>query len=156
MPDETDDAVGIGVNPPLVYGGTLVLGLLLNRLAPRAFLPHRAARAAGVILCALGLGIGMPAFLTMRRAHTNVRPDLPTTALVVSGPFRYTRNPLYLSMALLYAGIATFANALAAILLLPAVIAVIDRGMIAREERYLERKFGDDYRQYRARVRRWL
>jgi protein-S-isoprenylcysteine O-methyltransferase Ste14 len=156
MPDETHDAVGIGVNPPLVYGGTLALGLLLNRLVPRAFLPRVAARVAGAALCALGLGIGMPAFLTMRRAHTNVRPDLPTTALVVSGPFRYSRNPIYLSLAVLYAGIATLANALAAILLLPAVIAVIDRGMIAREERYLEQKFGDEYRDYRARVRRWI
>ncbi len=156
MTDETRDAVGIGVPPPLLFRGTLAVGLLISRIAPRPFLPRRVARAVGAVLFGLGMGVGTSAFLTMRRAGTDVRPQRPTTALVAEGPFRYTRNPIYQSFALNYAGIATFANALWALLLLPGVLVAIDRGMIAREERYLERKFGDDYRRYKAQVRRWI
>jgi protein-S-isoprenylcysteine O-methyltransferase Ste14 len=76
--------------------------------------------------------------------------------LVTDGPFRYTRNPAYLSMAMIYAGISSLANALWAMLLLPATLLVIQRGVIEREERYLERKFGDEYLRYKAGVRRWV
>jgi protein-S-isoprenylcysteine O-methyltransferase Ste14 len=92
----------------------------------------------------------------MKRAGTNVDPREPTTAIVTGGPYRFTRNPLYLSMTLVYAGITALANALPAALLLPAVLAFMRRGVIEREERYLERKFGDEYMDYKARVRRWI
>jgi protein-S-isoprenylcysteine O-methyltransferase Ste14 len=85
-----------------------------------------------------------------------VDPREPTTAIVTGGPYRFTRNPLYLSMTLVYAGITALANALPAALLLPAVLAFMRRGVIEREERYLERKFGDEYMDYKARVRRWI
>jgi len=81
----------------------------------------------------------------MRRAETNVDPYKPATAVVTRGPFRFTRNPLYLSMTLMYGGIATVANALPAALLLPIVLRLMWSGGIEREERYLERKFGDEY-----------
>ena len=92
----------------------------------------------------------------MRRAGTSVNPTEPTTVLVMDGPFKFTRNPLYLSLALFYAGVATLVNALWAMLMLPIVLLVINRGVIGREERYLERKFGEQYIQYKERVRRWL
>jgi protein-S-isoprenylcysteine O-methyltransferase Ste14 len=92
----------------------------------------------------------------MKRAGTNVDPREPTTTIVTGGPYRFTRNPLYLSMTLVYAGITALANALPAALLLPAVLAFMRRGVIEREERYLERKFGDEYMDYKARVRRWI
>jgi protein-S-isoprenylcysteine O-methyltransferase Ste14 len=76
--------------------------------------------------------------------------------LVTDGPFRYTRNPAYLAFAVIYVGIASVANALWAILLLPATLFVIRRGVIEREERYLEREFGEEYLSYKARVRRWV
>src|SRR5437660_1658286 len=79
----------------------------------------------------------------------------PTQTVVTDGPYRLTRNPAYLGMALTYAGIAIVADAPWALLPLPFVIAVIDRGVIAREERYLERKFGTPYTDYKRRVRRW-
>ncbi|MFI5210728.1 MAG: methyltransferase family protein, partial [Gemmatimonadales bacterium] len=69
---------------------------------------------------------------------------------------RFSRNPMYVGMTLLYLGIALWANSLWPLLLLPAVLVVMRRGVIAREEAYLERRFGDEYRSYRARVRRWL
>jgi protein-S-isoprenylcysteine O-methyltransferase Ste14 len=92
----------------------------------------------------------------MRRAGTNVNPTEPTTILVVEGPFKFTRNPLYLSLTLFYAGVAILMNALWAMLMLPAVLFLVNRGVIEREERYLERKFGEQYTQYKERVRRWI
>lgn len=156
MIDKKTDAVGVGVHPPLVYGGALVIGLLLQWIRPRPFLPIRLARRSGLLLVVLSQLIGLPAFLLMRRAGTSVRPDQPTTALIVTGPFRYSRNPIYISLTLLYTGLATAANALWAILLLPVILLTIDRGMIVREEHYLAQKFGEEYTRYKAHVRRWL
>jgi protein-S-isoprenylcysteine O-methyltransferase Ste14 len=85
-----------------------------------------------------------------------VSPYKPTSALVVDGPYRYSRNPIYLADALIYIGISVVIDTLWPILLLPIALAVLQQGVIAREERYLERKFGDQYRQYQASVRRWL
>lgn len=90
------------------------------------------------------------------RAGTPVSPYSASTALVTTGPYRISRNPAYLGMAFVYTGIAVSAEALWALLLLPAVVTVIDRGVIAREERYLEQRLGDDYRRYKQRTRRWL
>ncbi len=83
-------------------------------------------------------------------------PWRASSALVTSGPYRFTRNPMYLGMASLYAGIALAFGLLWSLALLLAVLVVIDRGVIAREERYLERRFGDEYRIYKQQVRRWL
>ena len=95
-------------------------------------------------------------FWTLRSGGTPINPEKPVSSLVTGGPFRYTRNPGYLSMAMIYARIASLANALWAILLLPAVLVVIWRGVIEREERYLERKFGEEYLLYKVRVRHWI
>ncbi len=156
MVEQTRDSAGVIAPPPLIYAGGLVAGLTLQRIFPVHLVPRPVARAAGLLLIGLSLVIAVPAFLAMRRAGTDVRPDKPTTALVTEGPFGHSRNPLYLSTALLYTGIAAFANAPWPKLLLPAVLLVIQRGVIEREERYLERKFGDEYRRYKARVRRWI
>ena len=96
------------------------------------------------------------ALRTMRQAGTNINPTQPTTAIVVEGPFRLTRNPLYLSLTVFYAGIATLINAFWVLLLLPVVMLLINRGVIDREEQYLARKFGEQYLHYKEQVRRWL
>ena len=83
-------------------------------------------------------------------------PYKPATTIVTGGPFRYTRNPLYLSMTLIYGGIAALANALPAALLLPIVLRLMRRSVIEREECYLERKFGDEYIEYKVRTPRWI
>ncbi|MEW6324962.1 MAG: isoprenylcysteine carboxylmethyltransferase family protein [Nitrospirota bacterium] len=103
----------------------------------------------GVLLAAAG-------FRAMIRVGTHIDPFKPTTALATDGPFRFTRNPLYLSLTLLYGGIALFVNLPWAMLLLPIVLWMIRRGVIDREERYLEQQFGEDYLRYKRRVRRWL
>jgi protein-S-isoprenylcysteine O-methyltransferase Ste14 len=93
---------------------------------------------------------------TMRGADTTLDVNKPVSSLVQDGPFRYTRNPGYLSLAMIYAGIAVLRNALWAILLLPMVLYVIQREVIEREERYLERTFGEEYLTYKRKVRRWV
>jgi protein-S-isoprenylcysteine O-methyltransferase Ste14 len=92
----------------------------------------------------------------MRHAGTPANPYKPVSHIATEGPFRYTRNPAYLAMTMIYTGIAGLANALWAILLLPVALLVIQRGVIEREEHYLERKFGEEYLRYKARVRRWI
>jgi protein-S-isoprenylcysteine O-methyltransferase Ste14 len=156
MTDEDRDNAGVVAPPPLIYLGPLVLGLLLNRRLSVPFLPRGAARAIGWPLLAGGVSLASWFVFTMRRADTPIDPREPVSNLATDGPFRYTRNPAYLSMAMIYAGISSLANALWSILLLPAVLLVIQRGVIEREERYLERKFGEEYLGYKGRVRRWI
>lgn len=154
MSDE--DNPGVIAPPPLIYAGALATGLLAKGLFPHPSLRRSLSRTLGWPLIAGGLVIGALGFREMRRAGTNADPREPTTAIVTEGPYRFTRNPLYLGMTLIYAGIAVRANALPAALLLPAVLLLMQRGVIEREERYLEGKFGDEYLRYKARVRRWI
>ncbi len=103
--------------------------------------------AAAVLAAALG---------RLRRAGTAVEPWRPSTALVTDGVYRLTRNPIYLAMGLLYLGLALALDSVVALVLLPPLLALVQVAVVSREERYLEGKFGDDYRRYRASVRRWL
>jgi protein-S-isoprenylcysteine O-methyltransferase Ste14 len=150
------DNSGVIAPPPLIYAGALLAGLLANRRHHTPFLPRRFARTFGWPLVACGLAVGFLGAREMRRAETNVDPYKPATAVVTGGPFRFTRNPLYLSMTLIYGGIAAVANALPAALLLPIVLHLMRRGVIEREERYLERKFGGEYIDYKIRTPRWI
>jgi protein-S-isoprenylcysteine O-methyltransferase Ste14 len=150
------DHPGIRVPPPLIYVLPLISGLLLDRKAHVPFLPRRAARSLGWPLLGGGVLLSRWFLRTMREADAPVRTDRPVPRLTTEGPFRYTRNPGYLSMALIYTGIAVLRNALWAILFLPVVLYVIQRGVIEREERYLERTFGEEYVNYKAQVRRWI
>ncbi len=150
------DNPGVVADPPLVFALPLAAGILLDRVFPASLLPGRPGMAVGAALLAAGLVLGAWGRWAMRRAGTSVYVRRPATALVTDGPFRFTRNPLYISLALLYAGVAFLADTPWALLLLPAALVVIHFGVVLREERYLERKFGDSYRRYRASVRRWL
>jgi protein-S-isoprenylcysteine O-methyltransferase Ste14 len=112
--------------------------------------------AAALLIIAAG-GMATSAVLAFRRARTTVLPALrPTTAIVERGPYRFSRNPMYLGMAVAYVGVALIMNNTYGLLALPVVIAVIDVFVIRREERYLSTKFGDPYDAYRRRVRRWV
>jgi protein-S-isoprenylcysteine O-methyltransferase Ste14 len=150
------DSPGIRVPPPLIYLLALASGLLLDRKAHVPFLPRRGARILGWPLVGGGVGLSGWAIWTMRAAETTMRPDKPVSNLIQQGPFRYTRNPLYLSDAMIYAGIAVLRNSLWAVVLLPLAMFVIQREVMGREERYLERTFGEEYLDYKARVRRWI
>jgi protein-S-isoprenylcysteine O-methyltransferase Ste14 len=92
----------------------------------------------------------------MRRAGTNVRPDRPTLVIVSDGPFRFTRNPLYLAAIGIYVSITLLVDALWPLVLLGPMLVLLVKGVVVREEQYLAAKFGDEYRNYKTRVRRWL
>ena len=154
----TPDVAGVIALPPLIFLGFLAAAAVLEAVVP---LPLLAAHAfpsylAGAALAAGGfvmIAMGMRRFLA---AGTNIPPTLPATALVVDGIYRRTRNPLYLGTTLVYLGLGVAAGSLWAIGLVVPLMWVINVGVVAREERYLERKFGDAYRAYKARVRRWI
>ncbi len=152
-PQDTANVVAL---PPLIYLGPLTLGLVLNAVWPRPLLPQRATRIMGLTVTAGALSVGGAAFAALRRAGTPPDPGQPITAIVARGLYRFSRNPIYLAFTLLYAGLALVANALWPLALLPGVLVVMRRGVIDREERYLDQRFGDEYRAYTARVRRWL
>ncbi|MGQ0571473.1 MAG: methyltransferase family protein [Armatimonadota bacterium] len=110
----------------------------------------------GILLGALGLGFMAAALRAFRHAGTNVETDRPATALVTAGPYRSSRNPIYLSLTFIYAAIGIAANSLWTLVLLVPLLAIMHYGVILREERYLERKFGEAYRRYTSSVRRWF
>jgi protein-S-isoprenylcysteine O-methyltransferase Ste14 len=156
MPEPNADNPGVITLPPLLSVGTLVVGLLIQWLVPRHPFPPGPARLAGAVLLAAGILLLAWGASTMRRAGTNIRPTQPALVLVTGGPFRWTRNPLYLANVLIYLGIALLVNALWPLLLLIPLIVLFEWGVIRREERYLLAKFGEPYRAYCAQVRRWL
>jgi protein-S-isoprenylcysteine O-methyltransferase Ste14 len=153
--DETDTA-GVVAPPPLIFLGGLIAGFVLEALLPGVNLPALVEWGLGPLLVVGGLVLLMWFNTSFSRKGTAVEPWKPTTAIVTSGPYRFTRNPAYLGMALTYVGIALLSSALWVLVPLPVVLAVIDRGVIAREERYLERKFGEEYLGYKRTVRRWV
>lgn len=151
---DTPDKPRIIALPPLIFGVFLVAGLAVAHLwTARAW---TGGAWIGVPLIALALIIASSAVRVMKRHATAINPRRPTTAIVTEGPFGLTRNPLYLSMILLYLGIAASLNSLSMALLALVFALVLRAGVIIPEERYLEDKFGDTYRDYKSQVRRWL
>jgi protein-S-isoprenylcysteine O-methyltransferase Ste14 len=150
------------IRPPLAWALAVVAGLALNWLAPLPFLPAAlparwlGARWVGATLFVLALALFAWAVVTITWAGSNVPTYRPTTTIVESGPYRFTRNPIYLGMALALIGLAIAFDILWLLLMLVPFALVIRYGVVAREEVYLERRFGDSYRGYRSRVRRWL
>lgn len=155
MNQPSRDVPGVVAPPPILYAAGLVVGLLLHHWYPLPWLPPTAGRLLGGAAILLGLG-GFAAIAAFRRAGTSPSPYEPTSRLVTAGPYRFSRNPMYLSFTLWYVGISCWADSLWPLLFLPLVLLVMHRGVITREEAYLERRFGDEYRQYRDRVRRWV
>jgi protein-S-isoprenylcysteine O-methyltransferase Ste14 len=155
--DNAADTAQVRIRPPLAWGLAVILGLALDWLMPLRFLPASLpARSIGALMFVLALALFAWAITTMTSAGSNVPTSRPTTVIVETGPYRFTRNPIYLGMFLALIGLAiAFDDLWLLILLVPFALA-IRYGVVAREEAYLERKFGDVYRAYQARVRRWL
>jgi protein-S-isoprenylcysteine O-methyltransferase Ste14 len=150
------DNASVIAPPPLIFLSALGIGFGLDAVMGTGSLPSAVALPAGAASIIAGLGLMGSFVQAFGRAGTPFDPYTPSQALVTEGPYRLSRNPGYLGMALTYAGIAIASNAPWALAPLPAVIAVIDRGVIAREERYLTGKFGTPYEDYKRRVRRWI
>ena len=155
--DDTTDTAQVITRPPLACGLAVVAGLALKWLVPLPFLrAEPPAGWLGAMVFILALALFAWAIVTITRAGSNVPTNLPTTTIVESGPYRFTRNPIYLGMFLGLIGLAIAFDSLWLLMMLVPFALVIRYGVVPREEAYLERKFGDVYRGYRSRVRRWL
>lgn len=156
MPTTTDTANAV-VRPPLALALAAVAGLGLDWLVPLPFVPAAVPRVVvGAAMVALGFALVVWAIVTISKAGSNVETVKPTTTIVASGPFRFTRNPIYLGMFTGLAGLAVAFDTLWLLATLMVFYLVIRFGVVPREEAYLARKFGGDYLAYRAHVRRWL
>lgn len=153
------DSAGIFFPPPLLYAIPFAVGILLHRSLGHDRLPAGLAlpaRIAGIALVAAAILLALSAEIRFARAGTSALPFRTTTAVVTGGPYRFTRNPMYLGLALLYVGLTLIAGYLWPLACLPLAILAVNRFVIPREERYLEKKFGEPYQRYRQSVRRWI
>jgi protein-S-isoprenylcysteine O-methyltransferase Ste14 len=149
---------GVIARPPLLFLAALLIGIVLDRLL-RLPLPGPGIDLIWIIggsLILIGLGLATAGIRNFSQAGTPVRTIEPTRALVMTGIHGWTRNPIYLGMFLLYGGIAVAAQSPWVLILMLPLAITIRYGVVAREEAYLERRFGDTYRDYKARVRRWV
>ena len=150
---------GVHFPPPFVFVAGFLLAFALDRWVWR-FRFGDGSRPVlvptGWLLIVLGLGIMLWAMLTFRLAHTSVLPFRPATAIVTRGPYRFSRNPMYVGLSLLYVGLAFLTGMAWPLVVLPVVLVALTALVIRREERYLEDAFGAEYAAYSARVRRWL
>ncbi len=156
MTARENDCPGAIAKPPLIYLGFLLLGLGLDWLWPVAVLPETAQYALGAALIGLGLLVAVAAVRRFKAAGTSFRTHEPATAILSDGLYGVSRNPIYLGLTAIYIGVGVMADAGWVMALLGPLLLVMHYGVIAREERYLERKFGEDYRRYKAKVRRWI
>ena len=151
------EAANLGVaRPPLVYLGSIAISVILHVAWPTSLLPHGVSPHVGAPVVLLAIGLFLFAVRTFRAAGTPVPGNRPTTTIVRTGPYRFSRNPIYLAFSLLQLGIALWVNSLWLVLTLLAAVAVMSLVVIPREERYLEARFPAEYSPYKASVGRWL
>ena len=156
MPQSTKDAPNVIAMPPLIYLAFLAVGLLLDYLFPVPVLPNSIQYAVGFGMI-IATGLVMPfVLLEFRKAETQFDPRKPTTAIITTGPYRFSRNPSYVSLTMLYLGIAIAADSVWVLAGLIPTLVVMHYGVILREEEYLEAKFSEEYLRYKNTVRRWL
>jgi protein-S-isoprenylcysteine O-methyltransferase Ste14 len=152
-----DDRIpGVIARPPLIYLGFLSGGLALDVFWPSRIFATPLGIVVGVVVVALGAGLLAWSVATFRRAGTPVQTRRPTAVLVTAGPYRFSRNPIYIALALIHVGLALLADSAWALVLLAPALAIVRLGVIAPEEAYLATRFGDAFAAYTARVRRWL
>jgi protein-S-isoprenylcysteine O-methyltransferase Ste14 len=150
------DNAQVRVPPPLFFALAVLGGFLLNRRWPMPIGDGRWVEGLAAVLVVAWVGLAASSIGMFRRSRTSIVPIRPATALVVSGPYRFTRNPMYLSLAALTVALALVMNTWWPVLLLVPVLFTIQRFVIAREEAYLGRRFGAEYLAYSRRVRRWV
>jgi protein-S-isoprenylcysteine O-methyltransferase Ste14 len=153
---EKKDNPGVIAPPPLIFLSGLILGGIVSWFYPVQMLNGGLAVILGNLLFLLGIAVIAIIYLQMKRAKTNIEPWKPTTKILDTGFYGFSRNPIYLGMILIYLGITCFFNFVWFLSFLPIVLLVIHFGVILREEKYLEEKFGEDYLDYKKRVRRWI
>ncbi len=156
METESQDRAGMIAPPAFIYLIPLAIGLLVQWIYPIRALPTPFAIGIGLLLIAASVPIVISALRAFSRAKTGFLLRNPTSAIVTNGPYRFSRNPTYVSLTLFCGGIGFLVNSLWVLIMVVPAVTVIHFGVIKREERYLEAKFGDEYREYKATVRRWV
>jgi len=156
MKNNSKDNAGVITIPPVIYLAGLLTGYLIHYFYPLGFMSEPVSFLIGVLLIAVAIPIALIALLAMKRAETSPDVFSPTTEIVTTGIYRFTRNPMYTSLVIIYLGISFLVNSLWILLLLVPVVIVVNQGIIKREEKYLEQKFGEKYLQYKSEVRRWV
>jgi protein-S-isoprenylcysteine O-methyltransferase Ste14 len=153
---DSNDAPNVKIIPPLVYLAGIVIGFLATIWMPTKVVTNSVAWTVGGIFIFCGAVLAGSAILKFRDVGTTVRPDRAASTLVIAGPYKISRNPMYLGLALVYLGIAIAGQSVWALILLPVVLAIIQRRAIEPEEAFLEKRFGANYIRYKENVRRWL
>jgi protein-S-isoprenylcysteine O-methyltransferase Ste14 len=151
----SDGGVIVLARPPIVYLVSILAGFGLHAVWPVRVVPHAIQPLGGVlILCAAAVFV--LSVREFRKARTPIRTRKPVTAVLTNGPYRFSRNPIYLSFTLLQLGLGVWANNVWVVGALLPTLVLMSYGVIAREEQYMARKFGDEYLQYKRAVRRWF
>ena len=159
MSGSKEHGARVFIPPPLLFVAGFFVGVWIRAIVPGDALPPQIAgpaRPAGATLAIAGLSLSLWGVLTFLRAKTTPIPHAAVARLVHHGPYRFTRNPMYVGLSAAYVGLALAMNRLWPLALLPLVLWLLVVAVVGPEERYLESRFGDDYRAYRARVRRFL
>jgi protein-S-isoprenylcysteine O-methyltransferase Ste14 len=151
-----EDRPGVPIAPPLLFALPILVSIAIEWLSPTSFAGGSVRWISGSLFVVMGLALTISGFVTQRRAGTDPLPFRPTTRIVSHGLYRFTRNPMYVGFALCTFGVATLADSLWMVLAVPVGLILTDLLIVTREERYLERKFGQEYLAYKGRVRRWL
>jgi protein-S-isoprenylcysteine O-methyltransferase Ste14 len=155
MTNPSDNA-GVRFPPPLLYALAVLGGYVLNRYWPLAIGTGAAINVLAVTFGLAGVALSVSSVRNFRRSRTSVVPRRPATALVISGPYRFTRNPMYVALAAMTIAAGLLVNSWWVMLLLGLVLPIVQVFVIGPEERYLERRFGADYVAYTHQVRRWV
>jgi len=153
---DADDHPHVIALPPLIYLTALIVGAIAHFLNPRPLFTWQGVFWVGIVLVLGAIGLAVWARRTMVGAGTNVNPYEPALSVVRHGPYRLTRNPMYLAMMIGYTGVVLMINGLWPAVMIVPLLWIIQWGVIAREERYLEAKFGEVYKDYRRATRRWF
>ena len=159
MPSELppeEDRPGVPIAPPLLFVIPILASLVLEWFVPTSFV-HGAFRwIIGALFFLAGIALNVGGFITQKRAGTDPIPFNPSTRIVSHGLYRFTRNPMYIGFALWTLALTILVDSVWTLLAIPIGLVLIDRIVITREESYLERKFGEEYLNYKRRVRRWI
>ena len=150
------DNPGVVAFPPLIFAIFAAVGIGIHFLIPVHLLSYSLALVIGIGMALLAVALAIWANGVMKAAGTNVRPDMPTLTIVRTGPYRFTRNPMYLSLCLAQVAIAFVVDDWVALLLVIPLALILHFGVVVREERYLEAKFGAQYLALKKEVRRWI
>lgn len=156
MTERQQQTPGTRLIPPLVYAVALLIGLGIEQLLPLVSLPTTWRAGLAVVLIALSVLLVAPAVMRFRKADTPFDVRKPATTLITDGPYRYSRNPGYVALTLLYLGLGVlFSSGWVCVLVVPTVV-IINVAVVRKEEQHLESRFGEDYLRYKSTVRRWL